>query len=214
MLRVRMIGVLFVPGLLVAGSSLAQTAPPSPPSPPPVAAARPDAGKPPMPDTTKMTLLIQTNMVALSQAMLTGNYTVLHALGAPGFQQANSPQKLADTFAGLRAKNIDLTPIILFPPILQQQPIMDEHGMVHVTGFYNTQPQQVHFDMLFQPVAGIWRLFSISAGVAPAQAVSTQPNQQPPTPAPSAAAVKPPAKKKAAAPAKTNTDNAGGAKPQ
>src|ERR1700694_5457983 len=47
-----------------------------------------------MPPPEQMAMLIQTSVVALSQANLTGNFTVLHALGAPGFQQANPPTKL------------------------------------------------------------------------------------------------------------------------
>jgi hypothetical protein len=153
------------------------------PSPPP-AAAQPKPEKPQMPGADQLTLLIQTHMVALSQAMLTGNYTVLHALGAPSFQQANSPQKLAETFSGFRTHNIDLTPIILYPPVLSGPPAMDDNGMVHVTGSYKTQPQQVDFDLMFQPVAGAWRLFSISAKTTPSPVPSTQPNPAPPAPAP------------------------------
>ena len=46
----------------------------------------------PMPDNAKLTLLIQMHIAALSQANLTGNYSVLHALGSPAFQAVNSPR--------------------------------------------------------------------------------------------------------------------------
>src|SRR5262249_29244666 len=154
------------------------------PSPPP-AAAQPTPEKPSMPGADQLTLLIQTHMVALSQALLTGNYTVLHALGAPSFQQSNTPQKLADTFGGFRTHNIDLTPIILYPPVLSGPPTMDDKGMVHVAGSYKTQPQEVDFDLMFQPVAGAWRLFSIAEKTTPSQPPPTKPNPAPPTAAPS-----------------------------
>ena len=107
-------------------------------------------------------MLIQTAVVALSQANLTGNFSVLHALGAPGFQQSNSPAKLAEVFKSLREQNIDLTPVILFSPVLLREPVINEQGMLHLVGYYKTAPQQVNFEVLFQPVQGQWRLFGLS----------------------------------------------------
>ncbi|MGA7492215.1 MAG: hypothetical protein WB930_11060 [Syntrophobacteraceae bacterium] len=34
--------------------------------------------------------------------------------------------------------------------------------MLHLTGMYPTRPLQIHFDLIFQNVAGQWRLFGIS----------------------------------------------------
>lgn len=149
------------------------------------AAKSTDTTKPALPDPNALAILIQTAVVAASQANRTGNYTVLHALGSPDFQKANSPEKLAQIFADWRKKNIDLTPVIIFSPVLKSQPAVTDQGMLRLTGYYKTQPQQVHFDLLFQPVAGQWRLFGI--------AMSTQP-------APPEAAAAPPAEKKAAGP--------------
>ena len=124
--------------------------------------------KPPLPPPEQMAMMIQTSVVALSQANLTGNFTVLHALGAPGFQQSNPPAKLAEIFKNLREQNIDLTPVILFSPVLLREPAINEQGMLHLVGYYKTAPQQVHFELLFQPVSGQWRLFGISVRTLPA----------------------------------------------
>jgi hypothetical protein len=118
--------------------------------------------KPAMPSARQLAILVQTTVVALSQANLTGNYTVLHGLGAPGFQKANSPDRLGKLFANIR--KIDLTPVILYSPLLTSQPAIDDKNMLRLTGYYKTTPQQVQFDLLFQPVAGRWRLFGISVG--------------------------------------------------
>lgn len=126
------------------------------------------AAKPAMPDTNKLAILVQTAVVALSQANLTGNYSVLHALGAPGFQKDNPPAKLAETFADLRAKGIDLTPVIIFSPILMREPAIDDKGMLRLTGYYKTAPQRVHFDLLFQFVTDQWQLLGIALRTAPA----------------------------------------------
>ena len=140
---------------------------------------------------------MQTAVVALSQANLTGNFTVLHALGAPGFQQSNPPAKLAEIFKNLREKNIDLTPVILFSPVLAREPVINEQGMLHLVGFYKTAPQQVNFELLFQPVGGQWRLFGISVHTVPAPTAAAQPPAgRPPAGSPPAAGAPDPGKKK------------------
>jgi hypothetical protein len=134
-----------------------------------------EQAKPPIPSPEQLAMMIQTSVVALSQANLTGNFTVLHALGAPSFQQSNPPQKLSEIFKNFREQNIDLTPLILFSPVLLREPVINEQGTLHLVGYYKTQPQQVHFELLFQPVGGQWRLLGISLRAQPAAAAANQP---------------------------------------
>ena len=73
-----------------------------------------------MPSDDKLIMLINSSLIALNQANATGNYTVLREMAAPGFQQANSAEKLAQVFRQLRSRNLDFTPILLFQPKLYQ----------------------------------------------------------------------------------------------
>jgi len=164
------------------------------------AAAKPAAAapaKPPMPSAPQLAILVQTAMVALSQANLTNNYTVLHALAAPEFQKNNPPEKLVQVFAEVR--KIDLTPVILYSPQLSRPPAIDDKNMLRLTGFYKTAPQQVLFDVLYQPVDGRWRLYGISVGTQTPQPAAAPGAAAPPAAAPAEAPV---ADKKKAAPAK------------
>jgi hypothetical protein len=158
------------------------------------AAAKPAAdaaAKAPMPGPPQLAIMVQTAVVALSQANLTNNYTVLHALGAPEFQKNNPPEKLAQVFAEVR--KIDLTPVIIYSPQLSRPPSIDDKSMLRLTGFYKTAPQQVLFDILYLPVDGRWRLVGLSVGTQAPQTAA----------APSAAPAEPAAAdKRKAAPAK------------
>ncbi|MEA2948363.1 MAG: hypothetical protein QOI40_3693, partial [Alphaproteobacteria bacterium] len=80
-------------------------------------------------------------------------------------------------------------------PQLTAPPALDDHGMLRLTGFFPTRPQQINFDLLFQNAGGQWRLFGIS--VATPQ-VSAQPAPEAPkaAPSPSAAPKGTPAPKK------------------
>jgi hypothetical protein len=140
------------------------------------------ADKPPMPSAPQLAILVQTAVVALSQANLTNNYTVLHALAAPDFQQNNPPEKLTQVFANVR--KIDLTPVILYAPQLSRPPLIDDKNMLRLTGFYKTTPQQVLFDILYQPVEGRWRLYGISVGTQTPQSAQAAPGTAPPAAAP------------------------------
>ena len=128
---------------------------------------------PKMPDQYKLNLLIRTTIIAINQANKTGNYTVLRDLAAPDFQNVNSAEKLAEIFTGLRNSKFDLSPALFFDPKLIRQPELLTNGMLRLTSFFNTRPQRVNFDLIFQPMETDWRLFAVNVGTkeAPAQKV-------------------------------------------
>jgi hypothetical protein len=139
--------------------------------------------------------LIRSSLLALNDANRTGNYTVLRDLAAPDFQARNTAADLAQVFVDLRRRNFDLFSVALAAPQLTAAPALDGSGMLRLTGFFPTRPQQINFDLLFQNVGGQWRLFGIS--VATPQ-VNAQPAEAPKAAPPPSAAPKstPPAKKK------------------
>ena len=149
---------------------------------------------PSVPNDDKLVILINSALLALNQANLTGNYTVLHDMAAPGFKWVNSPERLAQSFANLRSRNLDLSPILLYQPKLLQRPTINEKGLLRITGFFPTSPERVNFGLIFQPVQGKWRLYGIAADTqkAPAQQAAPAP-QGAPAPAPEAASPPKPA---------------------
>jgi len=64
------------------------------------------------------------------------------------------------------ARKLNFAPIVMFQPKFVRQPQIDPRGFIRTTGFYETLPLQVHFDLVFQSVAGSWRLFGISVWTA------------------------------------------------
>jgi hypothetical protein len=151
----------------------------------------PAAPGPVVPSDPMLWMLISSTLIALNQANATGNYTVLRDMGAPGFQTANSSSRLAEAFTNLRNRNLDLSPILLFQPKLLRKPEIDAKGMLRITGFFPTRPEQVNFDLLFQLVEGQWRLFGMAVDTSqappPAAAASSgQPPGQTANPAPAA----------------------------
>jgi hypothetical protein len=125
---------------------------------------------PAVPDQYRLNLLIRSTIIAVDQANKTGNYSVLRDLGSPNFQNANSDAKLSEIFSGQRNANLDLAPVLFFTPKLVRAPSIDADGMLRLTGFFETQPQQVYFDLAFEFIQGEWRLFGVNVGTRPAPA--------------------------------------------
>jgi len=119
------------------------------------------------PDDLRLILMIRNAVVALNQANITGNYSVLRDLGTPTFQQTNSSAKLAEAFATLRNRKIDISPVMFFPPKLTAQPTVLEGQVLRLTGFFATTPEQVNFDLAFQLTNDQWMLAAIAVNVAP-----------------------------------------------
>jgi hypothetical protein len=134
-----------------------------------------------LPNDFKLNLLIRTTLIALNQANDTGNYSVLRDLGAASFREANSTAQLAEIFAQIRKRKLDLSPILFFEPKLVRPPAVQANGHLRLSGFFETQPERVSFDLAFAREANDWRLFGIAVEVAP-------PPISPPDPAPDQAA--------------------------
>jgi hypothetical protein len=135
--------------------------------------------------------LLRNTLVALNQANMTGNYTVLRDLGAPGFREVNNATRLAEIFAPVRALNVDLSPVVLLDPRLTVAKVND-NGMLNVAGSLPTQPVGVNFELLYQRVQNSWQLFGVSistdatvaAAPKPAGAPAATPASAPAAPAP------------------------------
>lgn len=121
-----------------------------------------------IPDEYRLNLLIRSSIIALNQANMTGNYSVLRELGTPSFQMTNNPARLAEIFASLRARKLDLSPIMFFNPKLVSQPAIQDNQILRLTGFFPTAPEQVNFDLAFQLFANQWMLAGIAVSTSPA----------------------------------------------
>jgi hypothetical protein len=134
-------------------------------APAPAPAAQP---QPQVPAPEAMIILIRATVVALSQANLTNNYSVLSGLGSPTFRAVNNPTRLQAAFTSFRENRIDMNPVVYVTPQLTTQPII-ENGKLHLVGFFPSQPMRVNFDLLFEPSDGVWKIFGMSVNLAPTQ---------------------------------------------
>jgi len=127
-----------------------------------------------LPDAYKLNMLIRTTLIALSQANQTGNYSVLRDLGTPQFQASNTDARLGEIFATLRNRSIDFSPILFFDPKLVRPAAIQPNGMLRMTGYIDTRPERVLFDMGFEHVNNQWRLSAIIVDMQTPPAAAAQ----------------------------------------
>jgi hypothetical protein len=191
------VGAILAVILLASAPAEAQQNGGKPPKPSAATAALPAQQKPlAIPQPIPLNLLIRSTLIALNQANLSGNYTVLRDLGAPAFQRFYSAASLAEKFAPLRKARIDFTPIFYFHPRLTKQPAIQDGRFLRLVGFMPTTPQHIDFDLAYQNIDGHWLLVAISVGVsqAPAKISKNAPEAKPTAAAPSPRKAPPPAK--------------------
>jgi hypothetical protein len=165
--------------LAVATPALAQQAPAQPLSSPPLSAV-------PVPGELELAKMIWSTMVAVDHANISGNYSVLRDIAAPGFQINNDAAKLTEIFSSLRASRVDLSNTLLLAPTYRSAPAMVQRDVMRVQGGFGLRPTAIDFELYYQWVSGRWRLFGVS--VAPASIAT----QQPGPPGTPIAPVKPP----------------------
>ncbi len=168
--------VFFALAALAAPSSVSAQAAPPPPSIQPV------------PTELELAKLIWGTMVAVEQANVSGNYSVLRDMASPSFQQLNDPARLAQIFAEIRASRIDLSNTLLLAPTYVGTPQQIENGAFGVRGYFGLRPTAVGFELYYQWVNGRWRLYGIGlnpqplATIQPAGTDGTSPPPAPPQP--------------------------------
>src|SRR5262245_60211309 len=170
--------------LIGASGARAQTPPPGgasvpvqqkpavPQSPPaaapvqiaPVANAPSDA--PPLPSTEQLVSLVRNVLLAVNDANLTGNYTVLRDLSAPDSQGLNTPERLEESFKPIRQQGTDFSIVAIATPRFVQLPTFTPQGYLRVNGEFISSPR-ITFDIFLQHVAGRWRPYAIGVGVVP-----------------------------------------------
>jgi hypothetical protein len=136
--------------------------------------AKPSAANSPPPkqegmtiDAITLTLMIKGAVLALHQANITGNYSVLRDLGTPLFREQFNLTSLAEAFTNLRARKINLAAALLIAPNLTKSPELSKNGELVLVGDFPTQPLQIRFKLAFEQIDGVWRIAGMAVDAVP-----------------------------------------------
>jgi hypothetical protein len=133
----------------------------------------------------EISALIRSTVIAIDQANMTGNYTVLRDMGAIGFHFDKTAADLADVFRPLRERKIDLGDTVLQDPLMSEQPSLSTDGVLRLKGWFPKEQENVTFDLAFRYEYGRWRILSIAMDIKPIQtkpAAAEKQREKPATP--------------------------------
>jgi hypothetical protein len=140
-------------------------------------------GAPPAPkpealkvNVATLTLMIKGAVIALHQANVTGNYSVLRDLGTPLFRETFDQASLTERFQNIRSRKIDLSIALLLSPHLTKNPEWNQNHELLLVGDFPTSPLRIHFELAFMPLDGAWRLAGISVDAIPSNVANAAPN--------------------------------------
>lgn len=161
----------------VAASAPAQISPPPDSGTP----AQPDAALPRggtvgpnsdqrgtgLPRADVLEAMAKAALMALNDANLTGNYSVMNARLHPEFRVQAPAEKLAGIFAPFRTSKIDFAAMLVHTPTYTDGPRIDADGLLVVKGYMETRPWRTSFDLAWRQSAGNWWLWKINVNVRP-----------------------------------------------
>lgn len=117
------------------------------------------------PDEFTREALIRSALLTFNDANVTGIYDVLRAKSATPFQDAYTAEQLAETFKVFREQEIDLMVVAAMDPVEAGEPSFNEDGVMVLTGHFETQPQQIIYELELLLEAGAWRMIGINVNI-------------------------------------------------
>lgn len=106
--------------------------------------------------------LIRATLATLNDANMTGNYSVLRAVGAPAFQTRFSVDRLEGMFQDMRDKKVDLSVALALDPEIELARFHTGQKVLQFYGVVKTRPSQMQFLFSYQQSGGTWKLYGLA----------------------------------------------------
>src|SRR5476649_55248 len=114
-----------------------------------------------VPSERTLETLVKSNLVSFNDAVVTGNFAVLHARLAKPLRDKYSPEQLAKIFKEFAEKKAEFYVITTYKPTYDPPPVVNGEGILLVKGIFPTEPSKVGFDLKFILSDGGWRMIGI-----------------------------------------------------
>ena len=114
-----------------------------------------------VPNDAVLEVLVKSSMLTFNDANLTGNYTVLNAVGSKAFREQLPPEKLKAGFKEFAEKQIDLSPAILSKPVWTKPASINKDGLLTVEGHMDTAKFRVTYSFDYIMSDGDWKLIGL-----------------------------------------------------
>jgi hypothetical protein len=119
----------------------------------------------PVPIPLVQEALIKSTLLTFNDANITGNYDVLHAKLSKPFRDQFPPERLKEAFKAFADANVDFKIVSAKTPIVKQEPVVNEKGVLLLYGHFDTMPSHVYYELEFIMSDGEWKPIKINVNV-------------------------------------------------
>lgn len=119
-------------------------------------------------DPALAVVLVRKLLAAVDNANDTGNYSVLHGLGADAFRASITVEDLAQRNTALRLANIHLGSALLLQPEFTKPLVLLPGNVMTLEGFVPTTPMQTRFAFRLLWEGGMWKITDLGVAAQPA----------------------------------------------
>lgn len=123
-----------------------------------------------VPSPLAQEILIKTSLLTLNDAIVSGNYTVLHTKLAKPFREQFDPDRLKQAFKSFADQKIDMAAIAAAPPVETEVAKIDDRGALLLRGRFDVDRSRLVYELDFLPSEGEWKAISLHVNFKPVNA--------------------------------------------
>jgi len=120
-----------------------------------------------VPSSAAQEVLIKTSLLTLNDAIVSGNYTVLHAKLAKPFREQFDPDRLKQAFKSFADQKIDMAAISAAPPVASGDAQIDDRGALLLRGRFEVGRSRVTYELDFVQSEGEWKPLGLNVNFKP-----------------------------------------------
>jgi hypothetical protein len=119
----------------------------------------------PVPIPLVQEALIKSTLMTFNDANVTGDYDVLHAKLSKPFRDKFSAERLKEAFKAFADAHVDFKIIAAKSPIAKEEPAVSDKGVLSLSGYFDTMPSHVYYELEFIMSDGEWKPIKINVNV-------------------------------------------------
>ena len=123
-----------------------------------------------VPSPMAQEILIKTSLLTLNDAIVSGNYTVLHTKLARPFREQFDPDRLKQAFKSFADQKIDMAAISAAPPVATDDARIDDRGALLLRGRFDVGRNRLLYELDFLLSEGEWKPLGLHVNFKPVTA--------------------------------------------
>jgi hypothetical protein len=120
-----------------------------------------------VPSPTTQEILIKTSLLTLNDAIVSGNYTVLHAKLAKPFREQFGPDRLKQAFKSFADQKVDMVAVSVVAPVATEEAHIDDRGALTLRGRFDVGRNRLTYELDFLVSEGEWKPLGLNVNIKP-----------------------------------------------